>query len=142
MKLGRGHRTGKSIDFLFVCCTSGSTLWLGPHDRIMYPHNRSAPRASPHDRIMRSWIHHGCTMNLWPHDWIMRLWIHGTQGIGHGALLHMIGSCETMAQLPPVRVTFLIFHSLIKKKKIKNVTRRGGARPSRRCKHRAPARSC
>ena len=47
-------------------------MWLGPHDRIMCPHNRSAPRASPHDRIMRSWIHHGCTMNLWPHDWIMR----------------------------------------------------------------------
>ena len=47
-------------------------------------------------------------MNLWPHGWIMRLWIHGTQGIGpgtqgigHGALLHMIGSCEAMAQLPP-----------------------------------------
>ena len=60
---------GKSIYFLlFVfCCTSGSTLWLGPHDRIM-----------------RLWIHGGCTMNPQPHDPIMRLWIHGTQGIGPG----------------------------------------------------------
>ena len=38
----------------------------------------------PHDRIMRLWIHGGCTMNPQPHDPIMRLWIHGTQGIGPG----------------------------------------------------------
>ena len=57
----------KVFTFTFFGCTSGSTLWLGPHDRIM-----------------RLWIHGGCTMNPQPHDPIMRLWIHGTQGIGPG----------------------------------------------------------
>ena len=57
----------KVFTFTFLGCTSGSALWLGPHDRIM-----------------RLWIHGGCTMNPQPHDPIMRLWIHGTQGIGPG----------------------------------------------------------